>query len=32
VESAIATLREAAYSEDLGDEGIVIMPCEWQIL
>lgn len=32
VESAIATLREAAYSGDLGDEGIFVMPCEWQIL
>ena len=25
-------LRQAAFSDDIADEGIFVMPCEWQIL
>ena len=32
VEAAVENLRKAAYSEDLGEEGIVVVPCQWQIL
>jgi len=31
-EAAVETLRKAAYTEELGDEGIVVVPCQWQIL
>jgi nitrogen regulatory protein PII len=32
LEALLGTLREAVYSEDLGEEGIVVVPCRWQIL
>ena len=32
VEAAMETLRKLVFSEDLGEEGIVVVPCRWQIL
>ena len=32
VAKVIERLRKAAYSDDLGEEGIVVMDCDWQIL
>ena len=32
VDKAVETLRKAAFSDDIADEGIFVMPCEWQIL
>jgi nitrogen regulatory protein PII len=32
VDKAVETLREATFNEDIADEGIVIMQCDWQIL
>ena len=32
LEAAVGTLRKAVYTEELGEEGIVVVPCQWQIL
>lgn len=32
VDAVLKTLRKVAYTDDLGEEGIVVVPCDWQIL
>ena len=32
VDAVLDRLRKVAYSDDLGEEGIAVIPCDWQIL
>ncbi len=32
VDAVVDRLRKVAYSDDVGEEGIVVLPCDWQIL
>ncbi len=32
VDAVVDRLRKVAYSDDLGEEGIAVMSCDWQIL
>ncbi len=32
VDAVVDKLRKVAYSDDIGEEGFVVLPCEWQIL
>lgn len=32
VDAVVDRLRKTAFSDDLGEEGVIILPCEWQIL
>lgn len=32
VDAVVDRIRKVAYSDDLGEEGIVVVSCDWQIL
>ena len=32
VEAVVERIRKVAYSDDLGEEGIAVISCDWQIL